>query len=1066
MSHSAPPTDEELARAPGPIAWMAKNSVTANLVMVMVLVAGLLAATSVKQEVFPEFALDLIRVTVPYPGASPPEVEQGIVLAIEENVRGVDGVKHVTASGNEGSGSVVIELLAGADADKALDDVKSAVDRITTFPEDAEKPIVSLLSRRREVISLAIAGEHDLRTLHEIAERARAGLLAKPDVTQVEISGVPPVEVAVEVSRESLEAYGLTLAQVAAEIRAASLELPGGEIETSGGEVLIRLADRRRSVTEFANVILKGTRDGAEVRVGDIAKITDGYADDDKSTYFDGKPSIELTAYRIGDETPKSVSEAVRSYLVELREELPENVFVTVLSDDSERLTERLDLLRRNAQLGLVLVLVSLALFLRLRLAAWVALGIPISFLAALAMMPVVGLSINMITSFAFIVTLGIVVDDAIIVGENTYTKQQQGLAPLDAAIAGAREMATPITFAILTTVVAFGPLFFVPGFIGKIFMLIPSIVCLVLVASLFESFFILPAHLGHSGRKQPRILERIDRGQQKVAAGLEWIIEHTYRPALNRVLDFRYIALAVGLGLIIVTAGIMASGLVPFSFFPKLEGDRVSASARLPYGASQARAEEVRRLLEESANVAIEKLGGRSKIRGVVTTMGESRGGGGPNPGAPEAGSHVVGIAVNLVPGDDRGYTSKEFSKQWAAATPPIPGLNALAFNHATGPGAGAAVTLQLSHTDTEVLGKASEELTATLREYTALTNVENSYSSGKPRLDFHLLPHARTLGLTGADVARQLRGAFFGAEALREQRGRNEVRVIVRLPESQRSSEYDLEKLRIRTAEGGDVPLAYVARFERSTSPTVITREDGKRVVNVAADLAPGQKSPREVLASIAETVLPDLERRYPGLSAEKVGTQRAQAETFASLGRNYIVALFMIFALLAIPFKSYAQPAIVMSAIPFGIVGAVAGHLLMGFEMSIISMFGIIALSGVVVNDSLVLVDATNKFRARGMEARDAVVAGGARRFRPILLTSLTTFLGLAPMIVETSVQARFLIPMALSLGFGILSATFIILLLVPALYLVLEDARAVARKVLAVFAGEAPTPAPGE
>ena len=1034
----------------GPIAWMAKNVVTANLLMVMVMLAGVVGLFGVKQEVFPEFNLDLVRVTVPYPGASPSEVEQGINLAVEEEVRGVDGVKHVTSSASEGAGTVVVELVAGTDANKALADVKSAVDRIITFPEDAEKPLVALVSRRRQVISVAISGDQDLATLHAVAEKARAGLLDNPDVTQVEVQGVPRLEVAVEVRRETLESYGLTLDGIAQQIRRASLELPGGEIETRGGELLIRLSDRRRTSDEFANIVLRGTEGGAEVRLGDVATIKDGYTDDDRATFFDGKPAIQITAYRLGKETPKSVAAAVRGYLEELRAELPDNVQVTVLSDDSERLTERLDLLVRNARLGLILVLVVLALFLRIRLAGWVALGIPISFLGALAAMPGTDLSINMVTSFAFIVTLGIVVDDAIIVGENIYTKLQAGRPPLEAAIEGAREMAVPITFAVLTTVVAFSPLFFVPGVIGKIFKLIPSVVCLVLIVSLLESFFILPAHLGHSKPTRSGFLMRIDRLQQRVADGLEWLIVHTYRPVLARVLRYRYMALAAGIGCIVLTVGIVGSGLVPFSFFPKLEGDRVTAAARLPYGSSEERALEVRRILEKSARSAIEQLGGNQDVRGVVTMLGESRAGGGPNPGMPEVGSHVIGVDVNLVAGEKRDFTAAEFSKVWAQRTPRIAGLRSLTFNHSTGPGAGAAVDVQLVHTDTAVLARASEELAGSLREYRALTNIENSYSTGKPQLDFHLLPQARTLGLTGNDVARQLRGAFFGAEALREQRGRNEVRVMVRLPEDQRTSEYDLERLRIKTPEGGDVPLAYVAKFERTTAPTVINREDGKRVVNVRGELAPGVKSPREVLSSLEASVLPELRKAHPGLKTNLVGAQRTQGEAFRSLGKNYVLALFAIFALLAIPFKSYSQPSIVMAAIPFGIVGAVLGHLVMGFEMSIISMFGVIALSGVVVNDSLVLIDATNKFRASGMSAYDAVVAGGQRRFRPILLTSLTTFLGLAPMIAETSVQARFLIPMAISLGFGILFATFIILLLVPALYLLLEDARSLFRR----------------
>lgn len=1032
----------------GPLAWMARNRVAANLLMLVIIAAGIVGLISVKQEVFPEFSLDMVTVTVPYPGASPEEVEQGIVLAVEEAVSGIDGVKRVSSTSTEGMGTVTVELLLGADPDVVLRDVTNEVDRITTFPEEAEEPTVALAEPRREVINLVLAGDLDLRTLHELAERARSELLSSDEITQVDIGGVPPLEVSIEIPRQVLESYGLTLDGVAQTIRAASLELPGGSIETRTGEVLVRVADRRLTVEQFADIVVRGTADGSNLRLGEIATITDGFADTDQASYYNGQRAVRLTAYRVGDETPASVAEAVRQYADELRDEVPDTVTVAVINDDSEILTERIQLLLKNAGMGFVLVLVILTLFLKARLALWVAVGIPISFLGAFALMPAFDLSINMVSLFALIVTLGLVVDDAIIVGENTYAKIEGGVPMLRAAIEGTKEMVVPVSFSILTTVAAFSPTFFVPGVMGKIFFVIPAVVCSVLLFSWLESFVVLPAHLGHGKEtaetSQNVVLRAMNRVNDSVSRGMKWFTEGPYRRAVGAVIAYRYVTLAVAVALLSMSVALVASGIVPFSFFPSLEGDRVTVAVKLPYGAPLEQTEGVREVLERSGQRAFEKLGGRDElVRAVYTRVGEgiaTKGHGGSDRAG---GSHLLTIEVTLTPSSKRAATSAEVAGTWAELTPELQGIESLTFNHNMGPGAGAAVDVQLSHPDQEVLARVSERLTKVLRGYDDLINVENAWTAGKPRLDFRLLPEARGLGLTNSEVARQVRGAFYGAEALREQRGRNEVKVMVRLPEAQRRSEYDLDRFEVLLPGGGDVPLFDVVSVERTTAPSEIKREDGQRIVDVKGELAPGVPSAREVLGSLKQKVIPRLQQEHPDLQAELVGMQREQSEAFSSLGRFYVIALFVMYAMLAIPFRSYLQPVIIMSAIPFGFVGAVAGHLLMGYRLSIISVVGIIALSGVVVNNSLVLIDATNTFRAEGASSREAIIQGGMRRLRPILLTSLTTFFGLMPMIFETSVQARFLIPMAISLGFGVLFTSLIGLLLVPALYMIVED-----------------------
>ncbi|MEM6994755.1 MAG: efflux RND transporter permease subunit, partial [Myxococcota bacterium] len=606
----------------GPIAWMARNSVASNLLMFVLVLAGLFGAFRTKQEVFPEFSQDKVTVQVVYPGASPKEIEQGLVLAVEERVRGIDGVKRVKSTAREGSGTVNVEMLLDADPDQVLADVKSEVDRIQTFPEDAEEPTIALAKNRRQVVSLVLAGDQELRTLHDIAERVRTELLASPEITSLELEGVPPLEVAVEIPRQTLRKYGLSPQQVAAEISAASTELPGGELETPRGEINVRVADRKRAGHELRDIILSRTAQGADVTLGEIATISDGYEDIDRSALFNGKPAVRITVYRVGSQTPASVAAAVHAYAETLRAELPDNVEIAVWQDDSELLRQRMDLLLKNAAQGLVLVVLILALFLDLRLAFWVALGIPISFLGAFVVLGSTDFSINMITLFAFIVTLGMVVDDAIVVGERVFAMREEGRSPKEAAIAAAREMVVPVSFAILTTVAAFAPLFFVPGTMGKIFKLIPAVVVAVLLLSLLESFFVLPAHLAHSKARaaqgKPTLASPIRLVQHGVASALKWVTHRLYKPFVTAAVHHRYLTMGVAIAVLTTTIGFVAGGRVPFNFFPQIEGDIVKAQARLPYGSPLAETARVQALLEKSATEALDVVGEPEDRRGT----------------------------------------------------------------------------------------------------------------------------------------------------------------------------------------------------------------------------------------------------------------------------------------------------------------------------------------------------------------------------------------------------------------------------------------------------------------
>jgi len=1041
--------------AKGPIAWMARNPVAANLLMMFIFIGGYFNLKTTKQEVFPEFEVDIVTIGVAYPGASPNEVEQGICLAIEESVRGVNGVKRVNSASVENFGAIIVELSLGVDQERALADIKAAVDRVSTLPEQAEKPMIELIAVEQEVISLVISGDQELETLRELAERARDGLTALPDITKVVLTGTPNLETSIEIPRGALEGYGLTLSDIALAIRLSSLELAGGIVETENGELLLRVSDRKESSEEYANIVIRTGQDGARLKLGDVARIRTGFEESEKAFYFNGKRAVRVTSYRRGLESPQSVSKAVKKFQKSFQETLPESISVDTWKDSSELLTGRIDLLMRNATLGLLLVLVVLALFLDLTLAFWVALGIPISFMGAFLVGTWFGVSINMISLFALIVTLGIVVDDAIVVGESTWTRINKGENRLEAAIGGAREMSVPVTFAVLTTVAAFAPLLFVPGSSGKLFSIIPAMVIAVLVFSLVEGFFILPAHLGHTP-SNGRIMRRFkwvygyikrpaDIARNAVSGRLHRFIHGGYKRFLLKVLHYRYATVAACIACFLLCIGLVRGGILPFRFLPDIESDNVTVVAKLPYGTPVSETQKVLDTLQTSLDATIEELNVGYGIKGVFSRIGSGPEFGGPGVvGMGEEGGHLLALDVGLLDSGSRSFSAKKLSDTWKANTPEIPGLELLAFKtNIGGPGSGAAVDIELSHFDAEMLAAASQKTEKILKEYADLTDVENGYSSGKPQLDFQLLPEGRDLGLTTQSIAQQLRSQFYGAEAIREQQGRDEVKVMVKLPRSERQSERDFGLTRIRTPQGGYVALNQVASFTRNRAPTLIGRSDGARIVNVKASLAAGVSSSATVLKDLRKDKLPELRKEFPGLKTQFVGEQQAQDESLMSLQKNGMLAMFIIYVLLAIPFRSYTQPLLIMSAIPFGFVGAVIGHMLMGFEISFVSIMGIVALAGVVVNDSLVLVDAANKARAKGAGSWEAIVYAGTRRFRPILLTSLTTFFGLLPMIFETSVQARFLIPMALSLGYGVLLATFIALVFVPALYLIRED-----------------------
>lgn len=1026
-----------LEERPGPIAWMAGNSVAANLIMLMCLIGGFLALRNMKKEVFPDVEYDVVEVSVAYPGATPEDVEEGIILSIEQAVQDLEGIDEITSIAHEGYGTVRIKLLEGVDGERLAQDIKSEVDRITSFPEDAEEPEVRLVAHRRGVLWVVLYGNVDRIVLHELSERVRDDFLQDPDITQVDVSGLPPLEIGIEIPQENLRRYGLTLQEVSARLRNASVDLPAGGLKTKSGEILVRVRERRDYGRQFARLPIITTPDGSQVLLGDIATIKDAFEESDRYATYNGKPAVMLEVYRVGRQTPTQVADAVRRRLAEITPSLPPGIQTGIFHDRSDRYQQRVRLLLKNGTYGLALVLILLAVFLEARVAFWVALGIPVSFLGSFLFLPATDVTINMVSLFAYIIAVGIVVDDAIVVGENTYYYHQQGLPFMKAAIRGAREVAMPVTFSVLTNIVTFMPLFFVPGVVGKLFKMIPIVVCIVFLISLGESLFVLPAHLGHHReRLRSGITAWIHRKQQVFSKGFSRWVEGRYGPFLSMTIRHRYVTVAFAISLLALVVSYAFSGRMGIELFPTVEMDFSQASVVLPYGSPVEKTQAVVDRLLKGAHRVIAECGHDELVKSTICDIGIN-------------GSHTARVRIELADPDIREkiMSTEEFTRRWREAVGEVAGVKSLVFaSDIGGPGGRSRpITVELSHRDIAVLEQASKELARELEAYPRVKDVDDGFQPGKQQVDFTIKAEAKSLSLTPRDIARQIRSAFYGAEVLRQQRGRNEIKIMVRLPESERTTEQTVNDLMIRTPAGTYVPLREIAVAHRGRSYTTINRRNGRRVVQVSSDITPRSKA-GEVLDDLKSNILPRLMQKYPGLLYSFEGQQAEIRDSIASLKFTSILALMVIYAMLAIPFRSFVQPLIIMMSIPFGIVGAFIGHLIMGYDLCILSLFGIVALSGVVVNDSLVMIDFANRRRRQGhMSHSQAIHSAAIQRFRPILLTTLTTFGGLAPMIFEKSLQARFLIPMAISLGFGLLFATFITLVMIPSLYMIIEDIR---------------------
>ena len=1046
-----------------PISWFVRNPVASNLLMWIFLAGGLIAYLNVNQEEFPDIDVGVIQVSVPYLGATPEESETGVCLRIEEALEGAEGIQRLTTTAREGGCDATVELTGDADLNRSLNDVKAKVDAITTFPAETEKPIVRAFSSSGNVMTIALVSDADDRFLKQVAEDVRDDILDLPEISTVNIEYLRPLEISIEVSEYTLRQYGLTLDQVSRAISQASLDLPGGTIRADSGEIMLRTKGQVYSGDEYRDIMIRSFPDGSQLRVGDIATVHDDFEEGYLDARVNGENAAVIDVLRVGEEDIVRAARQVRGWMDENAADLPQGVRLEVLMDSAVATQDRIVTVARNAYTGLMFVLILLALFLRFKVAIWVAAGIPIAISGALALFPAAGLTISSLTVMGFILVLGIVVDDAIVVGERIHSFEKRGFSKEEAAIEGTLEVSVPVIFGVLTTMAAFLPILLLGGQMGSFFNAIGGVVVFCLIASLVESQMILPGHIAHRKTEgyfleKSLLVKKWQAFQGRIADGLEYFAEYGYRRALKRVLEYRYVAWAVATGVIMVTLALVFSGRVIFQFMPAVEGDILYATVEMPPGvpvrvteAAIGRVESAALEIAREVEAELDRLqqagdappSTERAVSSVMTIIGGRAPRGGPGgPGGGIGASNTAEVVMYLAPFEARGrILSEGIRDQWRDRVGTIPDALELTFVSDVF-SAGDALNFRLEGRNEANLQIAANQLKEELARYPGVFDITDSFRAGKQEVQISILERGKTLGLTLNDLATQVRQAFYGAQSQRIQRGSDDIRVMVRYPEEERRSLGNLESLMIRTPSGAEVPFLSVADFTLGNSYSAIFRQNGRRIVTVRADVDRTVVTPDEIRAEMTARFARSWER---DLNVVMVlgGEGERQLESIGEIFNLMPLAMLIIFSLLAIPLKSYAQPLVIMSVIPFGAIGAICGHYIMGADLVFFSMLGIIALSGVVVNASLVLVVTVNRLRADGMGMVNAVAKAGELRFRPILLTSFTTFTGLVPLIFSGNPATFFIVPMAISLAFGILFATVITLFLVPSLYLILHD-----------------------
>ena len=1081
------------------ITWFVTNSVATNLLVGFAVVAGVAAFSQIPVRTYPDFDLPVVSITVPYLGAAPEEVERGVCTRIEDHVDGVVGIREVLATADEGICTVRVELLQDADRTQALNDIRNRIGAIETFPAEAEAPLVRLLEIPSVVIEVAVTGPTDERRLKQLARQVRADILALPGITQATVANVRPFELAIEVSEESLLRNELTFDQVAAAVSRNSVDLPGGTIKADQGQVLLRTKGQAYNAEELNKLVVKARPDGSRVLLEDVAHVIDGFEDTSERFVFDGAPAALVQVSRVGDQDIRQIANAVKDYVEAFEASHQENgepVQLTVWNDQSSMLRDRLGALMGSGVQGLLLVLVILALFLRPSVALWVAVGIPIALLGATFLLLVFGITINLNSIIGFILVLGMLVDDAVVVGEAAYVSQRTGTGQLAGAIDGTERVLVPVTFGVLTTVAAFLPMLYMTGTAGTVLANVGAVVVCCLALSLVECLFVLPAHLGHRSDSLPfgefgmvflailvlgavalapslrfgialgivalglvwaaqlwgglqRLGAAFTRIQVRFEQGFDEFVGRRFRRIVRATLERPALAITAGLATVLIALAVVASGRLPFSLLTPVYGDRITAALTMPFGVDEAAtAEAMTRLRTAAAEVAARLAAehGEPLVVHIAEIYGSNGGGPAAGSASSQASSHLGAVMMQLTPAEERPATALDIVAEWREAVGTIDGVESLAFDADVGATQGYDIELRLSGDNVAHLRAMAADLVAEVEQYPGVVDVGDTYLAGKRELLIALTPAGHALGLTLTDLGRQVRQAFYGEEAQRVQRGEDDVRIMVRYPEPARRSLASLQSLRIRTADGAEVPFRTVATVEWGQGPSIITRASGARTVTVQAQLDLEQTSADRVRTAL-QAPIDEALRTYPGITYSFESSQEAR-ESLASAGPLFLLALFAMFTLLAIPLRSYGQPLIILSVLPFCFVGAVVGHLLLGLvpgsvvSLSMPSLMGMVAAVGVAVNATLVLLHSVNRFRAGGDSMIDALENGAVVRCRPILITTATTLAGLTPLILNTSASIAPMRPIVVSLAFGVAMAALAALLFVPAFWLVLS------------------------
>ncbi|ASM50334.1 hypothetical protein PESP_a2352 [Pseudoalteromonas espejiana DSM 9414] len=1028
----------------GLIAWFARNPVAANLIMIFILIGGLLTALTIRKQAFPQFESNWVSIEAVYPGAAPQEVEEGITIKIEENLEGTEGIKRLITYSNRGYSQAWVEIEEKYDLQEALDEIKAQVDSINTFPAGMERPVIQREKFQQEVMILALYGDMSYYQLKELGNDIKDELLALPGVNLVDFYSGLDYEIGIEISPDKLREYGLTFRDVSSAVQNFSTNMSAGQIRSDTGYISMRVEKQAYRGGEFAKLPLITLADGAQINLGDVATINDGFEEGLLYSKYNGKNSLSFEVDASKDQDITDVAKILKGYMAEKQSKLPQGVKLSPIVDLTYYLEGRLDMMIDNMVWGGILVMIILALFLPLRLAFWVMMGLPVSFLGAFLFMPIgfLDITINMVSLFAFIIVLGIVVDDAIVVGESASAEIEKHGHSLDNVIRGVKRVAMPATFGVLTTIAAFLPQAMASGPGAAFSKAIGVVIILCLIFSLIESKLILPAHIAAMNPRKPNPKNPLHKLRNVVDSGLKHFVQNYYTPFIGHCIHYRYTVIIGFLCILIVSAGMFAGGLVKFVPNPKIPHDFPRITLEMNLASSEQATLETARKIEDvllKVDKELEEQYGQSMIRDLSVSL---------------RGRTQANIMAILVEPHLRPIDTFELSALWREQMPPLPGVKTLNIqdNIFSGGRDDGDVSFRLQGKNADELKEVAGKLKAKLQSMEGVGDVNDSLQSATDEVQLDLKPLAYSMGLTLADVASQVSFSYYGLEAQRILREGEEIKVMIRYPESERNSISNIQNARIITPTGAEVPLSEVAEVRLVDGVNRIRRENSNRTVNVWAAVNTDQVEPFAIAQEIRDTYLPSLLKSYPGVKSNVAGRVQEEMDSADEQLRDFAISLMIIFALLAIPLRSYSQPLIIMSVIPFGVVGAMFGHVILGMTMSGLSMFGIIAVAGIVVNDSLVMVDFVNKARAEGMAVKQAVMQAGAKRFRAILLTSITTFIGVMPIILETSLQAKIVIPMAVSLAFGVLFATVITLILIPCQYVALEDAKRLTRKLL--------------